>query len=83
MDPATERIITYLRSCQVSINVAMFRQFDLVGGYRHAGDGPDRDEYVVPVTWIKTLDPAGAVREKGPVRRFTLDTLVQRFGLEG
>jgi hypothetical protein len=66
---------------------------DLTAGYRHLGDGPDRDEYVAPVQWIKTLDSQDAIREKGLFanqhtacklrNKFTLETLVQRFGLAG
>jgi hypothetical protein len=64
----------------------------LAGVYQHPGDGSDRDEYVVPVTWIKTLDRRDAIREKGLFanqnsacklrNRFTLETLTERFGLD-
>jgi hypothetical protein len=64
---------------------------DLAARYRHSGTGADIDEYVVPVTWIKTLDRNEAIREKGLFanqhsacklrNRFTLETLRRRFAL--
>jgi hypothetical protein len=67
-------------------------ELDLAAGYRHAGSGPDRDEYIVPIDWIKTLDREKAIREKGLFANqhsacklrnsFTLKTLTQRFGLD-
>jgi len=64
----------------------------LVEGYRHTGNGPERDEYIAPVKWINTLARQDAIREKGLFanqhsacklrNRFTLETLVQRFGLD-
>ncbi|MEV4347753.1 endonuclease NucS domain-containing protein [Actinoplanes sp. NPDC049596] len=67
-------------------------ELDLTSGYRHLGSGPDRDEYIVPVEWDKTLDHANAIREKGLFanqhsacklrNRFTLETLTQRFKLD-
>ena len=67
-------------------------ELDLVGRYRHEGQTPDRDEYVVPANWIKTLGQSDAIQEKGLFanqhsacklrNRFTLDTLTRRFGLD-
>ena len=44
-------------------------ELDLAAGYRHEGSGPDRDEYVVPIDWIKTLDRGQCHPREGPVRR--------------
>ncbi|MDI1466078.1 hypothetical protein QEZ54_34395 [Catellatospora sp. KI3] len=65
---------------------------DLGAGYRHAVDGPGREEFVVPVTWEHTLDQADAFWQKGMFanqnsacklrNRFTLDLLTERFGLD-
>ncbi|WP_127550624.1 endonuclease NucS domain-containing protein [Actinoplanes sp. OR16] len=65
-------------------------ELTLKARYRHAAAGPDTDEYIVPVTWIKTVD--AAVWEKGLFanqnsacklrNRFTLETLARRFGLD-
>lgn len=67
---------------------------DLRASYAHppASDGEDTDEYVVPVTWGRTLDRDGAVWQKGMFanqnsacklrNRFTLDTLVTAFDLD-
>jgi hypothetical protein len=67
-------------------------ELDLVGGYRHPGGGPERDEYIVPVAWIKTVDRSSAIQEKGMFanqnsacklrNRFTLETLTRRFNLD-
>ncbi|MCY1138114.1 endonuclease NucS [Actinoplanes sp. Pm04-4] len=64
----------------------------LTAGYRHAVSGPDKDEYVVPVKWIKSLDKDHAIWEKGMFanqnsacklrNRFTLEILSQRFDLD-
>lgn len=56
-----------------------------------AGDA-DLSEYVVRIEWIKTLDRQHAIRERGLFanqnsacrlrNKFTLDTLVRRFGVD-
>ncbi|MGY0235558.1 endonuclease NucS domain-containing protein [Longispora urticae] len=65
---------------------------ELHGRYHH-GDGPDQQEFVVTVDWIAVRDKAGALRAKGMFanqnsacklrNRFTLDKLIEYFGLEG
>ena len=55
-------------------------------------DDPEKSEYVVRVDWIKTRDRDNAIWEKGMFanqntacklrNRFTLDRLIDRFGLE-
>lgn len=67
-------------------------ELDLRGTYQHDVSGPDGDEYVVPVDWIKTLPREQAIWEKGFFanqnsacklrNRFTLDGLVSAFGLQ-
>jgi hypothetical protein len=67
-------------------------ELDLATKYRHAGNGSEHDEYVVPIEWIKTLESGNAIREKGLFanqhsacklrNRFTLETLNRRFGLD-
>ncbi|MFC7535556.1 hypothetical protein ACFQV6_43465 [Actinoplanes sp. GCM10030250] len=67
-------------------------ELPLSARYQHTATGADKDEYVVPVTWIRTLDREAAIWEKGFFanqnsackmrNRFTLDTLIQRFTLD-
>ena len=67
-------------------------ELDLSAEYRHPGEGPGREEYIVPVAWTRSLDRAAAIRERGLFanqhsacklrNRFTLETLTRRFGLD-
>lgn len=67
-------------------------EMPLKGSMAESSKDPDRAEYLVRVEWIKTLDRQHAIKEKGLFanqnsacrlrNKFTLDTLVQRFGVE-
>jgi hypothetical protein len=66
-----------------------FRDLSLSAGYTHANGQP---EYVVPVSWIRTVPTSEAIWEKGMFanqnsacklrNRFTLDRLYTAFDLE-
>jgi hypothetical protein len=71
---------------------AMLRDQELHSAYRHAEvENDDNSEYIVPVSWIKTLPLAQAIHKKGLFgnqnsacklrQEFTLDHLYHAFGL--
>lgn len=72
--------------------VRKMSDLDLEGSYQHELGEGGTDEYVVPVTWIKTVDRDHAIWERGFFanqnsackmrNRFTLDELARRFGLD-
>ena len=72
---------------------AALAEQQLSGSYIHAGaTTEDDDEWVVPVTWIKTVPEQRAYREKGLFanqnsacklrQEFTLERLNQHFGID-
>jgi hypothetical protein len=68
-------------------------ELELDGRYEHRSeaDGPDAEEWVVPVRWLRTVPQDEAVWERGLFAnqnsacrmqsRFTVETLLDRFDL--
>lgn len=87
--------VTRFADARVTVDGASVALADqhLSGSYAHAGaTTEDDDEWVVPVTWIKTLTEQRAYREKGLFanqnsacklrQEFTLERLTQHFGID-